>query len=141
MYEFWYDYVKPKYGENAKLCYIHTDSFIVYVKTDNIYKEITKDIETNFDTSNFEIGRPCPKGTNKKVTGLMKDELGEQIMKEFVGLRARTCSYLKGNYDEDKKTKVTKKCVIKRKFKFQDYKNCLKAAQVDGKIKYLENKI
>ena len=58
----------------------------------------------------------------------MKDKLGEQIMKEFVGLRAKTYSYLKDNNDEDKKAKGTKKCVIKRKLKFQDYKNCLGAA-------------
>ena len=55
MYEYWYDYVKPKYGENAKLCYMDTDSFIVHVKTDDIYKDIAEDVETRFDTSNFEI--------------------------------------------------------------------------------------
>ena len=54
MYEFWYDYVKPKYGEKAKLCYMDTDRFIVHLKTDDIYKDITKDVETRFDTSNFE---------------------------------------------------------------------------------------
>ena len=79
MYEFWYDYLKPKYGENSKLCYTDTDSFIVYVKTNNIYKDIAEDVEKRFDTSNFEIDRPLPKGTNKKVIGLMKDELGGQM--------------------------------------------------------------
>ena len=54
MCEFWYDYVKPKYGENAKLCYMDTDSFIVHVKTDDIYKDIAEDVETRFDTSNYE---------------------------------------------------------------------------------------
>ena len=54
IYEFWYDYVKPKYGENAKLCYMDTDSFIVHVKTDDIYKDIAEDVETRFDTSNYE---------------------------------------------------------------------------------------
>ena len=124
MYEFC---VKPKYGENAKLCYMDTYSFIVNVKTDDIYKDVAKDIETRFDTSNFEIDRPLPKGKNEKVIGLMKDELGGQIMKELVGLRAKTYSYLKDNNDEDKKAKGTRKCVIKRKLKFQDYKNCLEA--------------
>ena len=90
MYEFWYDYVKLKYGENAKLCSMDTDSFIVHVKTDYIYKDIAKDVETRFDASNFEIDGPLSKGKNKKVVGLMNDELGGQIMKEFVGLRART---------------------------------------------------
>ena len=115
MYEFWYDYAKPKYGENAKLYYMDTDSFIVHVKTDDIYKYIAEDVETRFETLNFEIDRPLLKGKNKKVTGLMKDELGGQIMKEFVGLRAKKYSYLKDNNDEDKKAKGTKKCVKKRK--------------------------
>ena len=66
MYEFWYDYVKPNYDEIAKLCYIDTDSFIVHVKTDDIYKYIAEDVEARFDTSNFEIDRPLPKGKNKK---------------------------------------------------------------------------
>ena len=61
MYEFWYDYVKPKYGEKAKLCYMDTDSFIVYIKTDYIYKDIAEDVETRFDTSNYELDRPLPK--------------------------------------------------------------------------------
>ena len=114
-----YDYVKQKYGENAKLCYIHTDSFIVHVKKKkNIYKDIAEDVETRFDTSNFEIDRPLPKEKDKKVIGFMKDELGGQIMKEFLGLRVETYNYLKHNNDEDKKPKGTKKCVIKRKLKF-----------------------
>ena len=57
MYEFWCDYVKPKYGENAKPCYMDTDSFIVHVKTDDIYKDIVEDVETRFDTSSFELDR------------------------------------------------------------------------------------
>ena len=66
----------------------------------------------------------------------MKDELGGQIMKEFVGLRAKTYSYLKDNNDEDKKAKNAKKCVLKRKLKFEDYKNCLEASQIERKINY-----
>ena len=61
MYEFWYDYVKPKYDEKAKLCYVDTDSFIIYIKTDDIYKDIAKDVENRFDTSNYELDRPLPK--------------------------------------------------------------------------------
>ena len=75
MYEFWYDYVKPKYDENAKRCYMDTDSFTVHVKTDNIYKDIADDTETRFDTSSFQLHRPLPKGKNEKVIGLMKYEL------------------------------------------------------------------
>ena len=135
IYEFWYDYVKPKYGENAKLCYMDKGSFIVHVKPDDIYKDIAEDVDTRFDTSNFEIDRPLPKGENKKVIGLMKNELGGQIMKEFVGLRAKTYSYLKDNNDEDKKAK---ECFINVKIKFEDYKNCLEAAQIENKISHLE---
>ena len=80
-----------------------TDSFVVHVKTDDIYKDIAENVETRFDTSNFDLSRPLPKGKNKKVIGLMKDELNEQIMKEFVWLRAKTYSYLKDNEQEDKK--------------------------------------
>ena len=53
MYEFWYDYIKPKYNKSAKLCYMDTDSFIVHVKTDYIYKDIAGDVETRFDTFKF----------------------------------------------------------------------------------------
>ena len=67
MYECWYIYIKPKYCENAKLCYMDTDSSIVYVKTDGIYKDITEDIETRFDILNFELERPLPEGINKDV--------------------------------------------------------------------------
>ena len=64
MYEFWNDYVKPKYGEKAKLCYMDTDNFIVYIIIDDIYKEIAEDVETRFDTSNYELNRTLPKGSN-----------------------------------------------------------------------------
>ena len=60
MYEFWYDYVNPKYFEKTKLCYMDTDCSIVYIKSFNIYKNIAEDIETRFDTSNYELGRPSP---------------------------------------------------------------------------------
>ena len=75
MYKFWYNYVKPygEYGENAKLCYINTDNFIVHIKIDDIYKDTAGDVETRFDTSNFKIDRPWPTGKTKKVIGLMKD--------------------------------------------------------------------
>ena len=112
------------------------DNFIVHVKTDDIYKDIAN-VETRFDTSSFKLDRPFPKGKSKKVIGLMKDKLGGQIMKEFSGSRAKTCSYLKDN-----KAKGTKKCVIKWKLKFQDCKNYLEACQMGNEINHLEkNKI
>ena len=67
MYVFWYNYEKAKYGEKAKLCYMDTDSFIVYTKTDTIYKGLADVVETRFDTLNYELNRPLPKGKNKKI--------------------------------------------------------------------------
>ena len=86
MYEFWYDYMKPKYDDNVKLCYMDTDSFIINIKTEDFYKDIAKDVEKRFDTSNYEVNRPLPIRKNKKVTGLMQDELGGRIIREFVAL-------------------------------------------------------
>ena len=125
MYEFWCDYVKPKYGDNVKLCYMDTDSFIMHIKTEDFYKDIADDVEKRFDTSNYEVDRPLPTGKNKKVIGLMKDELGGRIMTEFAALRPKTYSYLTDDCKEDKKAKGTKKCMIKRELKFNNYKDCL----------------
>ena len=125
MYEFWYDYMKPKYNDNVKLCYMDTDSFIMNIKTNDFYEDIANDVENRFDTSNYEVNRPSPTGKNKKVIGLMKDELGGKIITEFVTLRPKTYSFLTDDVKEDKKAKRTKKCVIKKMIKFNDYKKCL----------------
>ena len=125
MYEFWYDYMKPKYNDNIRLCYMDTDSFVMNIKTEYFYKDISNDVEKRFDTSNYEVNRPLPTGKNKKVIGLMNDELGGKIITEFVTLRPKTYSYLINDCKEDKKAKGTKKCVIKRMIRFNDYKNCL----------------
>ena len=125
MYQFWCDYMKPKHNDNVKLCYIDTDSFVMNFKTEDVYTVIANDVDKRFDTSNYEANRPLPTGKNKKVIGLMKDELGGKIITEFVTLRTKTYSYLTDDDKEDKKTKGTKKCVIKRMIKFGDYKNCL----------------
>ena len=125
MYEFWYDYMKPKYGNNVKSCYMDTDSFMMNIKTEDFYKDISNDVEKRFDMSNYEVNRPLPTGTNIKVIGLMKDELGGKIITELITLRPKTYSYLTDDCKEDKKAKGTKKCVIKRMIKFNDYKKCL----------------
>ena len=108
--------------------------FNVHVKTDDTYKDIAEDVETKFDTSSFELGSPLPRGKSKKVIELMKDELGQKIMKKNVGLRAKAYSYLKESFDEDKKEKRAKKVSSKKRLKFEDYKNCLDAAQIENKI-------
>ena len=109
---------------------MHTDSFIMNIKAEDIYKDIANDVEKRFDTSNYEVDRPLPTGKNKKVIGLMKDELGGRIITEFVALRPNAYSYLTDDFKEDKKAKGTKKCVIKRMIKFDDYKKCLLNGEV-----------
>ena len=111
MYEFWYDFVKPKYGEKAKLSYMDTDSFIVYIKIDDIYKDLAEDVETRSDTSNYELDRPIPKGKNNKGIRLLEDELSGKIITKFVGLKAKTNGYLMDDVSEDKKNKKTQKSV------------------------------
>ena len=131
MYEFWYDYMKLKYDDKVKLCYTDTDSFKMSIKTKDIYEDIADDVEKMFDTSNYEVDRPLPTGKNKKVIGLIKDELGGRIIREFVALRPN--SYLTDDCKEDKKAKGRNKCVIKRIIKFDDYKKCLLNDEVDLK--------
>ena len=125
MYEFWCDYMKPKYNDNVRLCYMDTDSFIMNIKTKDFYKDISDDVDNKFDTSNYVVKRPLLMGKNKKVIGLMTDELGGEIITEFIALRPKTYSYLTDNDKIDKKAKGTKKCVIKKMIKFDDYKKCL----------------
>ena len=114
MYEFWCDYMKPKYGNNVKLCYMDTDSFIMNIKKSYFYEDIVNDVENRFDTSNYEVSRPLPMGKNKKVIGLMKDELGGKIITEFVTLMPKTYSYLTDDGKEDKKAKWNKKMCNKK---------------------------
>ena len=126
MYGFWYDYMKPKYGDNVELCYMDTDSFIMRIKTEDFYEDIADDVEEWFDTSNLKIYRPLLiTDKNIKVLGKFKDELGGRIMTEFGALRPKTLAYLMDDDSEVKKAKGTKKCVIKRVLKFNDYKGCL----------------
>ena len=134
MYEFWYDYMKSKYNDNVKLCYMDTYSFVMHIKTNDFYKDIANDVECKFDTSNYVLNTsetsalargPLPIGKNKKVIGLMKDELGGEIITEFTALRPKTYSYLTDKDKIDKKAKGTKKCAINKMIKFNDYKKCL----------------
>ena len=128
MYEFHYDYMVPKYGlEKLKLCYMDMDSLVYDIKTEDFYEDIANDVEARFDTSGYSKTdfRPLPIGLNKKVIGLMKDELGGKIMKEFVALRLNLYSYKKLGGSEDKKCKGIKKCIVKKTLTFEDYKACL----------------
>ena len=95
------------------------------IKTNDFYEDTANDVENKFDTSNYEVNRPLPMGKNKTVIGLMKDELGAKIIAEFVTLRLKTYSFLTDDGKEDKKAKGTKKCIIKKMIKFNDYTKCL----------------
>ena len=120
--------MRPKYGSKFKLCYMDTDSFVCEIETERFYKDIAEDVKKWFDTSGYSKGdnRPLPIGENKKVIGLMKDELGGKIMAEFVALRAKMYAYRKIEKEvEEKRRKGTKKCVVSEGLTFDDYKTCL----------------
>ena len=114
MYKFWYDYIKPKYQDNVKLCYMDTDSFIISIKTDDFYEDIASDVKKIFDTSNYQVNRPLSTGKKKKGIGLMKDELGRKIITKFTALRPKTYYFLMDDANSDKNAKRAKKCVIKK---------------------------
>ena len=118
MYEFWYDYIKPKYQDRAKLCYMDTDSFVIHIISEDFYEDIANDVEEWFDTSNYDEDdkRLLPIGKNEKVIGLFKDELGGKIIIEFVRLRAKTYSYLMDDNSEHKKQRNKKVYKKKRKY-------------------------
>ena len=108
MYEFWYDYIKPKYGDRAKLCYTDTDSFVIHIITEDFFEDISNDVERWFDTSNHDENdkRPPPIGmNNKRVPGLFKDELGGKIIAKVVALRPETWAYLMDDGNLKKKLK------------------------------------
>ena len=123
MYEFWYDYIKPKYGDKAKLCYMDTDNFVIDILTEDFNTGIANDVEGWFDTSNYDENktgkRPLLISMNKKVIGLFKDELGGTIMTEFVGIRPNTYSYLINGYD----CCYDKEKIINKKAKKQTFKS------------------
>ena len=139
MCKFWYDYINPKYGHRAKLCYTDTESVFIYIKTKDVFEDISNNVERWFHTSNYDKNdkRPLPIGKNKKVPGFCKDELGGKIITEVVALRPKTYAYLMDDGSDHKKAKGTKKCVIKQKLMFQNYKDCL----FNNKTVYISQKI
>ena len=136
MYEFHYDYMKQKYPDGLTLCHMDMDSLIYDIETDDFYKDIAEDVKDRFNMSGYNPNgycvpgatewshRPLPVGLNKKVIGLMKDELGGEIMTEFVTLRPKMYAYKMGSA-ESKKRKGIKKCIVRKMISFEDYKNCL----------------
>ena len=119
MYEFYYDYLKIKYGDTVKLCYTDTDSFIIYVETYYFYADINTDVNKRFDTRNYskDTKRPIATGVNEQILGMMKDELGDDEIIESVNVYAKLYLHTRQTPDgrvlENKKAKGTKKCIKK----------------------------
>ena len=127
MFDFHYKYIKPKYGNKAKLLFTDTDSFLYEIQTEDFYKDISGDVRHRFDTSDYPEGHPSgiPTGINKKVLGMFKDEAAGKIINEFVGLRAKLYSYKMDEGKENKRCKGIKKAVVERSIRHEDYKTCL----------------
>ena len=129
MYKFHYDYMKPKYSENLQLYYMDNDSLIYDIKTDDFYEDIASDIKARFDRSHYSHKwvHPLPIGENKKVIGLMKDELGGRIMTKSMALRPKLYAYktLSGSGDIKVQGSQEVHHVIKKVLDFEDYKQCL----------------
>ena len=135
MYEFHYDYMRPRYGSKVNLCYVDTDSFVYEIESEDFYRNIAKDVEKRFDMNQYskDDKRPLPIGKNKKVIGMMKDELNRKIMTEFFAFRAKMYAYGKIDKEvEEKRCKGIKKCVVSKCLTFDDCKTCL----FDGKTIY-----
>ena len=96
-------------------------TFIIHIITEGFFKDISNDAESWSDTSNYDENdkRSLPIDKNKKVIGFFKDELEGRIMKELCALRAKIYSYLMDDNSDVKKSKETKKCVIKREIMFE----------------------
>ncbi|CAB3996294.1 Hypothetical predicted protein, partial [Paramuricea clavata] len=128
MYDFHYNYIKPKYGDDARLLFTDTDSLCYEIKTEDFFKDISEDVYERFDTSNLGKDHPSgiPTGVNKKVIGMMKLETGAKQIEEFVGLRSKLYAYkMAVDGGEEKKCKGIKKVVIRKEITFEHYKECL----------------
>ena len=127
MYDFHYQYIKLKYGEKVKLLFTDTDSLMYEIETEDFYKDISGDVKDRFDTSDYPENHPSgiPTGINKKVLGMMKDEAGGKIIKEFVGLRSKLYSFVMDDGEETKKCKGIKKQVVESSIRHEHYKTCL----------------
>ena len=127
MFDFHYKYIKNKYGSKARLLFTDTDSLAYEIKTKDFYKDISQDILTKFDTSDYPSDHPSGilTGVNKKVIGLFKDEAAGKQITHFVGLRPKLYSFKIEDEKETKKCKGIKSNVVKKTIDFDDYVECL----------------
>ena len=132
MYNFYYNTLKARYGDKIRLLYTDTDSLIVKVDTEDIYADMSLNADLN-DTSNYQsdhplLLRPEQKNLsysdqNKKIIGKFKDELGGQVMTEFIGIRPKMYSYV--GEESGKRAKGVKKSVLRKTITHDDYRSCL----------------
>ena len=127
MYDFQYNYIKPKYDEKSKLLFTDTDSLVYEIETEDFYKDISPDVREMFDTSNYPKVHPSgiETGVNKKLIGKFKDEAGGEQINEFVGLGSKQYSIKMDNGKEIKKDKGVKASVVKNEISHDDYRDCL----------------
>ena len=127
MFDFHYNYIKPKYGAKAELLFTDTDSLMYQIQTEDFYKDISKDVKSKFDTSDYPKDHPSGilTGVNKKVIGMFKDEAAGKQITHFIGLRPKLYSYKVEEEKETKKCKGITKTVIEKEIKFENYYNCL----------------
>ena len=127
MFDFHYNYIKKKYKDKAELLFTDTDSLMYQIKTNDFYKDISPDILTKFDTSDYSPNHKSgiPTGVNKKVIGMFKDEVAGKQITCFVGLRPKLYSFRIEEDKEVRKCKGIKKNVVKKKLDFDDYVQCL----------------
>ena len=126
MYDFFYNNIKARYGDRAKLLMTDTNSTFLRVETDDLYEDMGDDIPTTYDTSNYPDDHPAklPK-MNEKVIGMMKDELKGKIADEFDGTGAKSYAYSIHGDDIKKKCKGIKKSVVKKELTIDDYRECV----------------
>ena len=127
MFDFHYKYIREKYGNKAELLFTDTDSFMFQIYTDDFYEDISDDILTKFDTSDYPPNHKSGilTGVNKKVIGMFKDEVAGKQITGFVGLRPKLYSFKIEEDKEVRKCKGIKKSVVKKKLDFDDYVKCL----------------
>ena len=138
MYQFHYEYVKPKWEDKSELLFTDTDSlcYEIEIKTDDVYKDISEDVNEWFDTSNYDKNHPSGilTGKNKKVIGFYKDECGGVPVIKFAGCKAKSYSFETSNGKTEKKCKGVKKYVVKKHISFKDYEQAVLSSKTQHRV-------
>jgi hypothetical protein len=133
-----HDYVKEKWGGNARLLFTDTDSLCYHIRTEDWFNDIKPDLSAVYDMSDYPKDHPLHSTENKKILGFFKDEAAGRQITEFVGLRAKSYSYKLDGGEECKKSKGVKRSVIKNATRHEEYKRCLfgvaNGTEADGEL-------